>query len=151
MTVGLTDADGRLLATAGTEELERAVRRGDGLNPPPATDGYAPTDRQQVFVHTRDRGCRMPNCGNRGGLADHDHVIPHAQGGATSCTNLCCLCRSDHRLKTFAPRWRFRMDPAGALHVTSPTGVTRTTRPPGLRPPRPPGSPPDGADDPAPF
>ena len=79
----------------------------------------------------------MPNCGQRVGWADLDHVIPHSCGGPTSCTNLCCLCRTDHRLKTFARGWRFVMDPDGTLHVTTPSGVTRTTRPPGLRPPPP--------------
>ena len=84
-------------------------------------------------------------------------------GGATDCRNLCCLCRSHHRLTTFAAGWRFRLDDDGALHVTTPSGVTRTTRPPGLRPPSatPTGSPPPdhgppgpdtaGADDPPPF
>ncbi len=69
------------------------------------------------------------------GWADLDHVIPHARGGATDCANLCCLCRSHHRLKTFAPGWRFTMTPAGVLQVTTPSGVTRATRPPGMRPP----------------
>jgi hypothetical protein len=175
LTVAVTDEEGRLLATASAADLTRLAVTGcpdhpqddtaaDGdagagvvgcgcpvLGPPPDTDRYTPTGRQKTFLTTRDRTCRMPNCGQRVGWADHDHVIPHAQGGATRCTNLCCLCRSDHRLKTFAPRWRFRMDPDGTLHVTSPTGVTRTTRPPGLRPPRPPASPPDGAVDPPPF
>src|SRR3954454_4577273 len=64
-------------------------------------------------------------------------TLPHAGGGPTACTNLCCLCRSHHWVKTFAKGWRFVMDPDGTLHVTTPTGVTRTTRPPGLRPPPP--------------
>jgi Domain of unknown function (DUF222)/HNH endonuclease len=167
LTVALTDADGRLLATASAAELARLAAKGcpdhpggDGcgcplLGPPPDTDAYTPTEKQKVFVTTRDRTCRMPNCGQRVGWADHDHVVAHSRGGSTSCSNLCCLCRSDHRLKTFARRWRFRMDPDGTLHVTSPSDVTRTTRPPGLRPPglRPPERrpPPDPATDPAPF
>jgi hypothetical protein len=50
------------------------------------------------------------------------------------------------------------MDADGTLHVTTPSGVTRTTRPPGLRPREPQRAPPatttsDQArdDDPAPF
>ncbi|MGY1856798.1 DUF222 domain-containing protein [Modestobacter sp. SYSU DS0290] len=118
------------------------------LGPPPPTERYEPTERQHAFVTTRDRRCRFPNCGQRVGWADLDHVIPHACGGATDCTNLCCLCRSHHRLKTFAPGWRFAMAPDGTLTVTTPSGVTRTTRPPGLRPrePESPGArPPDSA------
>ncbi|MGY2079663.1 DUF222 domain-containing protein [Modestobacter sp. SYSU DS0657] len=107
------------------------------LGPPPPTDRYRPTERQRVFVTTRDRRCRFPNCGQRVGWADLDHVITHACGGATDCTNLCCLCRSHHRLKTHASGWQFRMTPDGTLQVTTPSGVARTTRPPGLRPPEP--------------
>ncbi|MGY1840015.1 MULTISPECIES: HNH endonuclease, partial [unclassified Modestobacter] len=135
------------------------------LGPPPATERYEPTARQRAFVATRDRRCRFPNCGQRVGWADLDHVIPHSRGGETDCANLCCLCRSHHRLKTHAPGWRFEMDPDGTLHVTTPSGVTRTTRPPGLRPsppePSPPEAagravgpeppPPEPADDPPPF
>jgi hypothetical protein len=93
----------------------------------------------------------MPNCGQRVGWADLDHVVPHACGGPTACANLCCLCRSHHRLKTFAPGWRFAMEPDGTLHVTTPSGVTRTTRPPGLRKPEPEPPPDQPADDPPPF
>ncbi|SFT90513.1 hypothetical protein SAMN05660657_03801, partial [Geodermatophilus amargosae] len=89
-----------------------------------------------------------------------DHVIPHTCGGATDCANLCCLCRSHHRLKTFARGWRFHMSPDGVLTVTTPSGITRTTRPLGLRPPPAAPDPPTGepepngmapADDPPPY
>jgi hypothetical protein len=156
----LTDADARLLATTTVGELLRLARKGcadhpDGdcgcavLGVPPDRDGYSPSSRQETFVTTRDRSCRMPNCGQRVGWADLDHVVPHACDGPTACTNLCCLCRTDHRLKTFARGWRFVLDPDGTLHVTTPSGVTRTTRPPGLR--RPPPAPPPEPDDPPPF
>lgn len=154
----LTDADGRLLATATPGQLARAARRGCPDHPgrdcgcpvlgaPPATGAYEPTAAQHAFVTTRDRACRFPNCGQRVGWTDDDHVVPHADGGQTDCANLCCLCRSHHRLKTFARGWRFTMDPDGTLHVTPPSGVTRSTRPPGLRPPDPSGPTP-AADDP---
>jgi hypothetical protein len=110
-----------------------------------------PRTAHRRFVTTRDRRCRFPNCGQRVGLADLDHVVAHSAGGRTSCANLCCTCRSHHRLKTFAPRWGFRMDPDGTLHVTSPSGVTRTTRPPGLRPRQPEPPAPDPVHDPPPF
>ena len=167
LTFALTDGHGRLLATVPAAELARLARKGCPLHsdpahpdagcgcpvlgPPPATDRYEPAVGQRRFVETRDRRCRTPNCGKRAGWADLDHVAPHAQGGRTTCTNLCCLCRSHHRLKTFAPGWNFRMEPDGTLHVTSPSGITRTTRPPGLRPPdrEPPPHHPDA--DPPPF
>jgi hypothetical protein len=43
------------------------------------------------------------------------------------------------------------MEPDGTLHVTTPCGITRTTRPPGLRRPGPEPPPPDRDDDPPPF
>jgi hypothetical protein len=162
LTFALTDGLGRLLATATAAELARRARTGcpehpdtacdcPVLGPPAPADSYEPSAAQRRFGTTRDRRCRIPNCGQRVGWADLDHVIPHADGGQTCCTNLCCACRSHHRLKTFARGWTFRMDPDGTLHVTSPSGVTRISRPPGLRPPppEPPGY--DPADDPPPF
>ncbi|WP_299953308.1 HNH endonuclease signature motif containing protein [uncultured Modestobacter sp.] len=152
--------------TDGTCDEPRVATRDECacpvLGPPPPTNAYTPTARQRSFVITRDRRCRFPNCGQRVGWTDLDHVTAHACGGVTDCGNLCCLCRSHHRLKTFAPGWRFRLDDDGRLHVTTPSGVTRTTRPPGQRPP--PASPPPGpgpaepgpppsrtTDDPPPF
>jgi hypothetical protein len=168
LTFAITDDSGGLLATTPADALARLARRGCSDHPggrcgcpllgrPSAVDRYAPTDAQRRWVRTRDRTCRFPNCGRRVGFADLDHVVAHADGGETCCTNLCCLCRSHHRLKTFARGWRFRMDPDGTLHVTTPAGITRSTRPPGLEPPvtgpARGGPPPDdsGALDPPPF
>ncbi|MGX5656747.1 DUF222 domain-containing protein [Geodermatophilus nigrescens] len=168
VTLALTDDDGTLRATTTLDQARRLATRGcpdhpdgedDGgcqcpvLDRPKPTDGYTPTRPQQRFVRTRDRTCRFPTCGQRVGWADADHVIPHASGGATDCANLCCLCRSHHRLKTFARGWRFQMAPDGVLTVTTPSGVTRTTRPPGMHPPPPPAPdpPPPTAPDPPPF
>ncbi|WP_091109199.1 HNH endonuclease signature motif containing protein [Geodermatophilus dictyosporus] len=169
VTLALTDDDGALRATTTLDRLRRLARRGcpahQGagcgcavLDRPAEVDGYAPSAAQQTFVHNRDRSCRFPGCGQRVGWADADHVVPHACGGPTDCANLCCLCRSHHRLKTFAPGWHFQMSPDGVLTVTTPSGITRTTRPPGMRPPgtQPPGTqpappPPDPDGDPPPF
>jgi hypothetical protein len=145
LTFALTDADGRLAATATPAELTRRAATGcpqhpgtpdctcPALGPPAPTEAYRPTDAQRRFVTTRDRRCRMPNCGQRAGWSDLDHVVPHGRGGETSCGNLCCACRSHHRLKTFARGWTFALEPDGALRVTSASGITRTTRPPGMR------------------
>jgi hypothetical protein len=144
LDICITDADGRLVATATRGELERVVRRGCGDHPdggcgcpvlgmPPRVDRYEHSPAQRRFVKARDRTCRHPGCSNRAGLADLDHVIPYACGGETDCTNLCCLCRRHHRLKTHADGWCYVMTSDGVLSVTTPTGVTRTSRPPGLR------------------
>jgi hypothetical protein len=155
------DATGALRATVTRPELERLVRLGCPEHPegqcgcavldrPPPPDRYRPTPAQYRFVRTRDRTCRHPGCRSRAAWADLDHVVPHGDGGPTDCANLCCLCRRHHRLKTHARGWRFAMCPDGVLSVTTPSGITRTTRPPGMGPP--PGSapPPQPAIDGAP-
>jgi hypothetical protein len=131
LSMAITDSDGRLLAAVTRRELEAAVRHGEGLGPPPAVDRYAPSPAQRRFARTRDRTCRHPGCGNRAGWADLDHVLAHADGGETDCANLCCLCRRHHRLKTHARGWRYLLTRDGVLTVTTPTGVTRVSRPPG--------------------
>ena len=165
LRLDLLGDDGSLRATLTRRELEQAVRRGCPAHPeepcgcavidrPPPTDSYSPTAAQQRYGRARDGGCRHPGCRNKAGWADLDHVVPHAEGGPTDCDNLCCLCRRHHRLKTHAPGWSFRFV-NGCLYVTTPSGVTRVTRPPGslhlepheLGPP-----PPDWEfDDPPPF
>jgi hypothetical protein len=144
MGISLTDpVTGALRATVTRRELEQLARRGCVEHPntdcgcavldrPPPVDRYEPTPAQQRFIKARDRGCRHPGCRRPALWTEADHVHAHAEGGVTDCGNLCSLCRRHHRLKTHAPGWRFVMDPDGTLHVTTPSGVTRTTRPPGL-------------------
>ena len=138
---------GRLRATLTRPELERLARRGCPshlgsaaagdcgcavLQRPPKVDRYTPTPAQRRWVRTRDRGCRHPGCRRPAGWADLDHVTAHGEGGETDCTNLCCLCRRHHRIKTHARGWRYTMTADGILSVTTPSGITRTTRPPGM-------------------
>ena len=153
--IAITGPAGELLGTATFPELRRLATRGcpthgftcacTVLGMPPPVDRYRPTPAQRRFVTTRDRTCRFLGCTNRAGWADLDHVLPHAAGGPTCCTNLCCLCRRHHRLKTHDPGWHFHLDPGGALHITTPSGVTRTAPPPARHPSRP------HLDDPPPY
>ncbi|RZU31414.1 uncharacterized protein DUF222 [Blastococcus saxobsidens] len=163
LDIALTDRTGALLALTDRGEVERLARRGCPEHPegacacpvltaPGPVDRYRPSAAQQRFLPARDRTCRHPGCTVPAGWADLDHVIPHAAGGETSCDNLCCLCRRHHRLKTHAPGWVHTLDDDGVLTVLTPSGVTRTSRPPGYRVlPEPPQPPPDPADDPPPF
>jgi hypothetical protein len=149
LQISVTDADGVLLATTTRPELERLGRRGCPDHPddpgqpgatcdcpllraPAAVDRYRPSPAQERFTRTRDRTCRHPGCGRPAARADLDHCLAYADGGPTDCANLCCLCRWHHRLKTFAPGWRFVLTAHGVLRVTTPSGITRTTRPPGM-------------------
>jgi hypothetical protein len=143
LQISVTDSDGVLLATTTRPELERLARAGCAEHPsaacgcpvltaPAAVDRYRPSPAQQRFGRARDRTCRHPGCGQPAARADLDHCIPYGKGGPTECTNLCCLCRRHHRLKTFAPGWRFVLTDQGVLRVTTPSGITRSTRPPGM-------------------
>ena len=129
----LTARELRRTARSGCPDHPAGADCGCGLvDRPRDVDRYRPSDPQYEFIRTRDRGCRHPGCSARAAWADLDHVLPHACGGATSCDNLCCLCRRHHRLATFARGWTARMDPDGTYTVTTPTGMTRTSRPPGM-------------------
>ncbi|SDN96108.1 hypothetical protein SAMN05660199_00968, partial [Klenkia soli] len=130
----IVDATGRLRALTSPAQARAALRRGSGLGPPAAVDRYSPSAEQVRFVKARDQHCRFPGCHRPAEYVDLDHVTAHdhddpAAGGPTCVTNLVCLCRRHHRLKTHAPGWHFAMDPDGTLHVTPPGGRTRTTRP----------------------
>jgi len=108
---------------------------GPGLRPPPATPGYRPTAEQDRHVRTRDRTCRQFGCTRKAVHADLDHHQPHPDGPTAVC-NLCCYCRTHHRLKHQAPGWTRDLLPDATLRITTPTGITRTTRPPGPEPDR---------------
>ncbi|TGN64275.1 HNH endonuclease [Nocardioides eburneiflavus] len=106
------------------------------------------TIREHVIL--RDRTCVFPFCSRPARRCDVDHIIPwdndaHAEGrpqpGPTTTSNLACLCRFHHRLKTHSP-WRYAMVEPGVFAWTSPHGHryrrdhTGTTD---LDPPDPPG------------
>ncbi|TKJ33370.1 hypothetical protein A6V29_16120 [Blastococcus sp. CCUG 61487] len=122
---------GETVAVATRAELRRAAGCGPGLSPPPTTSSYEPSAAQRRLVTVRDRRCRVPGCGRRAERCDIDHGHPYADGGTTACENLCCLCRRHHRIKTFARGWSFTLLEDGRLVVRTPSGVSRTTRPPG--------------------
>ena len=166
LDIAVTDSYGRLLAVTGRRELERLAARGCTAHPgarcscpvlsaPPAVDRYTPSTGQRRFLTTRDRTCRHPGCHISAGWSDLDHVVAHACGGATECSNLCCLCRRHHRLKTHADGWTHTMSDDGVLTVITPSGVTRVSRPPGWRvlieQPGPPPPSPAVGQDPPPF
>lgn len=103
------------------------------LSPPSrrAEPGYRPTVALQEFVRMRDLTCRFPNCDVPADRCDVDHAIPWPLG-PTHPSNLRCLCRKDHLLKTFwvgDGGWSDRQDPDGTITWTSPTGQIYTTQP----------------------
>lgn len=92
-------------------------------------DGYRPSAVLARFVRARDLSCRFPGCTMPAQFCDIDHVIPYP-AGPTHPSNLACLCRKHHLLKTFwTGDWALTLRPDGAATWTSPTGHTYTTHP----------------------
>ncbi|KWX69155.1 HNH endonuclease signature motif containing protein [Mycobacterium sp. NAZ190054] len=92
---------------------------------------YTPSRALAAFVRCRDLTCRFPGCDQPATLADIDHTVPYPVG-PTHPSNLKCLCRFHHLLKTFwigATGWRDRQYPDGTIVWTAPTGHTYTTYP----------------------
>jgi hypothetical protein len=94
----------------------------------PPERGYTPSRALADFVRCRDLTCRAPGCDRPATHCDVDHTVPYAKGGATHASNLKCLCRFHHLLKTFWG-WRDQQLPDGTLIWTSPSGHTYVTTP----------------------
>ncbi|OBK45874.1 HNH endonuclease signature motif containing protein [Mycobacterium sp. 1081908.1] len=94
----------------------------------PPEPGYRPSAQLQRFIRCRDMTCRFPGCDRPAECADIDHTIPYPLG-PTHPSNLKCLCRKHHLLKTFWPGWRDRQWPDGTVVWTSPAGREYVTRP----------------------
>lgn len=109
---------------ADSARLRPLVHPGDA----PAERGYVPSRALADFVRCRDLTCRFPGCDHPATGTDLDHTIPHSQGGVTHASNLKCLCRFHHLVKTFWG-WRDRQLPDGTVIWTSPSGHTYVTAP----------------------
>jgi hypothetical protein len=100
-------------------------------NPAPET-GYRPSAALARFIRCRDLTCRFPGCDHPAQHCDIDHAIAYHAGGPTHPSNLRCLCRKHHLLKTFwtgTAGWHDTQFPDGTIAWTSPSGHTYTTRP----------------------
>jgi len=116
-------------------QLDELIRGGAQLRPVrhPGNDltaesSYRPSAALERFVRCRDLTCRFPNCDRPAGSCDIDHTIPYPIG-PTHASNLKCLCRKHHLLKTFWTAWHDEQHPDGTVGWTSPSGRTYTTRP----------------------
>ncbi len=92
---------------------------------------YTPSKAVCEFVRCRDLTCRFPGCDKPAEVCDIDHTVAYPVG-PTHPSNLKCLCRFHHLLKTFwngAGGWRDRQLPDGTVVWTSPTGHTYVTYP----------------------
>lgn len=64
------------------------------------TTAYQTPALLEVLIEGRDDVCRYPGCAVPAQFCDNDHMINHADGGATAADNLVKLCRHHHNLKT---------------------------------------------------
>lgn len=127
-------------AIAADPTLGRAIHpdgRGGLLLPPPGALAYRPGTALAERIRYRDRTCRHPGCDVAALQCEIDHIVPYrhrdpANGGWTVATNLHCLCRYHHSLKTMrlwtpvmlADGVEFWVSNAGATAITVP-GTTR--------------------------
>lgn len=125
----LIEADGwlppELIAEVAPSARNRPIRHPADSDPEPA---YIPSTALAEFVRCRDLTCRFPGCDRPADRTDLDHTIPFAAGGPTQASNLKCLCRLHHLLKTFGG-WRDQQLPDGTVIWTSPAGPTYVTTP----------------------
>ncbi|MFC3778618.1 HNH endonuclease signature motif containing protein [Mycolicibacterium holsaticum] len=96
--------------------------------PPDITEPrYRPSRSCERFVCLRDMTCRFPGCDRPAQCCDVDHTNPYPPG-PTHASNLKCLCRFHHLLKTFCG-WRDQQRPDGTIIWTAPSGHTYRTQP----------------------
>ncbi len=121
-----------LLAATLDRSTVREIRHPGDTPPEPR---YVPSPTLANFVRCRDLTCRFPGCDKPAQYCDLDHTVAYPVG-PTHPSNLKCLCRFHHLLKTFyngVRGWRDRQLPDGTIIWTSPTGHTYTTHPGSLQ------------------
>ncbi|MBY6569846.1 hypothetical protein HQ343_25060 [Rhodococcus sp. BP-154] len=106
---------------------------GGFIEPPAGALQYKPRAQLADLVRHRDRTCRFPGCDVPAASCELDHIIPYlhhdpARGGWTILTNLHCLCRYHHSLKTMGA-WHTTTLAGAIEHWTSNSGSTAVTLP----------------------
>jgi hypothetical protein len=125
---GTSDAPGSTIDPDGlippelVQELAKSAKLVPLVHPgnAPPECGYTASRELADFVRCRDMACRFPGCDRPAIGCDLDHTIPYGAGGRTHASNLKCLCRIHHLLKTFW-RWRDQQLPDGTVIWTSPS------------------------------
>jgi len=88
---------------------------------------YRPSAELAEFVRMRDLYCRAPGCDVPADRCDLDHTIPYPIG-PTHASNIKCLCRTNHLMKTFGG-WHDVQLPDGTVIWISPSGRKYITKP----------------------
>jgi hypothetical protein len=108
---------------AMTATIRALIHPGDA----PPEPRYTPSRALADFVRCRDMTCRFPGCDEPAVGCDLDHTIPYPHG-PTCASNIGCLCRKHHLLKTFGG-WVNSQLPDGTMIWTAPDGQTFPTCP----------------------
>jgi len=128
-TPGVLSGAEELIPAALVAELAKSARLVPLGPPADATEkGYTPSAKLAEFVRCRDLTCRAPGCDRPAVACDVDHTVAFADGGRTHASNLKCLCRKHHLLKTFWG-WRDQQLPDGTVIWNLPDGHTYVTTP----------------------
>ena len=85
---------------------------------------YRPSEKLRDYIKMRDWTCTFPGCSRPATQADLDHIT-NFNGTNTTAANLHVLCRTHHRIKTYAG-WTPQRQPDGTTMWTSPDGNTYT-------------------------
>jgi Domain of unknown function (DUF222) len=124
---------GGIVPTPLLAELIRSGAKVTEVHPPngPPEPGYVASAELAEFVRCRDMTCRFPGCDEPAEFCDLDHTIPYPIG-PTHPSNLKCLCRKHHLLKTFwtgIDGWADQQLTDGTVIWTTPTRKTYKTLP----------------------
>jgi len=120
-------ADGLIPAPLLAELAKSATLR--PLNVPAGSEPhYLPSAKLAAYVRARDLTCRAPGCDRPAIECDIDHTVPYADGGTTHPSNLKCVCRKHHLVKTFWG-WRDEQLPDGTVIWTTPSRQVYVTTP----------------------
>ncbi|MBB3606804.1 hypothetical protein FHT40_006497 [Mycolicibacterium sp. BK556] len=120
---------GELISPQLLAELKAKARERPVVIPcdEPPCPSYHPSRALADFVRCRDLTCRAPGCDKPATHCDIDHTVPWPYGG-TDASNLKCLCRDHHIMKTFWG-WKDQQLPDGTVIWTLPDGETYVTTP----------------------
>jgi hypothetical protein len=120
---------GELISAEQLAELRATARQRPVVIPieTPPDPSYHPSRALADFVRARDLTCRAPGCDKPATRCDIDHTVPWPYG-ATHASNLKCLCRDHHLLKTFWG-WKDQQLPDGTVIWRLPDGETYVTTP----------------------
>jgi len=119
---------GTLITAEQVRDLAAQARVRPLIAPPVVEPRYRPSRTLADFVRARDLTCRAPGCDRPAVACDLDHTVPYAEGGATHASNMKCLCRLHHLIKTFWG-WQDKQLVDGTVIWTLPGGQTYVTTP----------------------